>query len=437
VIHRVPEPALLDFLHTQEEAAHRIAAERGFAGAVVTVLEDIGTALDCTYAGVWTRSPCGRRFDFLVGLSPAAPGAAHVRSATTSFARGEGLIGRAWQQAHACYSREREHASCELIAPRTNDAPAAVAVPIPVDGEIEAVLAFVACAVETSSAATLDALSSVGRALGRAFGRLPPEHTSMNATPVRDHVSDVERLEAQLREAMQNAETQAHRHLEFLAVLGHELRNPLAALVAASELLDLERPEMVERAQGVFQRQTKHLTRLVDDLLDATRASHGKLRVDLQPLDLSEAIDAALEMTEALFRERMHRLHLQVTRGLWVDGDRARLAQVFQNLLANASRYTLPGGNVWVSAQHQDDDCVVRVVDDGLGMKPEILDVVFEPFVQGTTSETRAGLGLGLALVKSLVGLHGGSVEAKSSGLRQGSQFTVRLPMKRVRGIRQ
>jgi two-component system CheB/CheR fusion protein len=217
---------------------------------------------------------------------------------------------------------------------------------------------------------------------------------------------------------------------EFLAVLGHELRNPLAPIMTAVELLKLRGVTMT-RELLTIERQVRHLARLVDDLLDISRITRGLVELQRERLSLDAALAKGAEIASPLLEQKEHRVSLDVDPALWVDGDPVRLAQVFSNLLTNAARYTPRGGNIRVSASRDGAHAVVRVVDDGTGIAPELLGRIFDLFVQGgrTIARSEGGLGIGLAVVRSLVQLHGGEVTAHSAGPGQGSEFVVRLPL--------
>ncbi len=218
---------------------------------------------------------------------------------------------------------------------------------------------------------------------------------------------------------------------EFLAMLGHELRNPLAPIVTALELMKLRGDRDSTREQEVIERQVHHFERLVDDLLDVARITRGKVELRRQTLEIGKVIAEAVEMASPLLDHRRHNLTLEVpSLGLQVLGDEVRLAQVVANLLTNAARYTEPGGDIGVSAARDGADVVIVVRDNGLGISSEILPTIFDAFTQGARSLDRGegGLGIGLTLVRSLVALHGGTVSAHSGGIGRGSVFTVRLP---------
>ncbi len=218
---------------------------------------------------------------------------------------------------------------------------------------------------------------------------------------------------------------------EFLAMLGHELRNPLAPIATALELMRTRPNVGAERERAVIERQVQHLVRLVDDLLDVSRITRGKVELRREPLSLTEVVGQAAETVSPLFEQRQHALRLSVPDDLRVDADRARLTQVLSNLLANAAKYTPNGGHVEVSAERDGDEVRIEVRDDGIGIEPGMLERVFEPFAQGRQPIDRAqgGLGLGLAIADNLLKLHGGSIKVESAGPAKGSTFTVRLPL--------
>jgi two-component system CheB/CheR fusion protein len=220
---------------------------------------------------------------------------------------------------------------------------------------------------------------------------------------------------------------------EFLAMLGHELRNPLVPIRNAAEVLrhlGVKDPRL-DWAYDTLVQQVGHVTRLVDDLLDISRVTRGALVLHLEPVDLCRAIDSAVEATRELVRRKGHRLEVKIgERPCYVEGDTIRLVQVFENLLANAAKYTEDGGEIALSVERQDPEVVVRVRDNGLGIASSMKDRIFDLFVQDARSLDRSqgGLGIGLALVRHLVEMHGGRVEAKSEGVGRGSEFEVRLP---------
>nr|MBA3540504.1 response regulator [Deltaproteobacteria bacterium] len=217
---------------------------------------------------------------------------------------------------------------------------------------------------------------------------------------------------------------------EFLAMLGHELRNPLAPIRTAVQLMALRGDTSSVKERAVIERQVDHLVTLVDDLLDVSRITRGKIELVREPIDIASVITAALEMASPLLEQRRHHVAVDVSRDLGVSGDAARLAQVFSNLLTNAAKYTDPGGHIGIEASRVGTDVVVTVTDTGRGIAAEILPSIFDMFVQErqTSERSHGGLGLGLSIVRSLVTMHGGAVSATSAGKGQGSTLRVRLP---------
>ncbi len=219
---------------------------------------------------------------------------------------------------------------------------------------------------------------------------------------------------------------------EFLAMLGHELRNPLSPILTSLNLMQMRGSDAFRREREIIERQVHHLMSLVDDLLDVSRITRGKIQLKLEPVELIEVVVRAIEMASPIIEQRMHHLSAIIPPvGLRLNADQTRLAQVICNLLTNAAKYTEPGGNIWIRADREDDRIVLRVRDNGIGIAPEMLPRVFDLFSQGTRALDRAqgGLGIGLTIVKSLVDLHGGGVEAHSEGLGKGSEFMIRLPV--------
>ncbi|MGZ5261405.1 MAG: ATP-binding protein, partial [Burkholderiales bacterium] len=239
------------------------------------------------------------------------------------------------------------------------------------------------------------------------------------------------RLFAAEQRARLEAEAANRAKDEFLAMLGHELRNPLAPIVTAVQLMRLRGDGALEKERGVIERQVTHLTRLVDDLLDVSRITQGKVELHLQRVEVAEVVARALEMASPLLEQRHQHVAASVPqRGLAVDADPMRLSQVISNLLTNAARYTNPGGHIAITAERSQGHVAVRVKDDGIGIAPEMLPRIFDLFVQGHRKLDRSegGLGLGLSIVHTLMSLHGGKVHAFSDGPDKGSEFVVELP---------
>ena len=237
-----------------------------------------------------------------------------------------------------------------------------------------------------------------------------------------------------LRGTLEGLREADQRKTEFLATLAHELRNPLAPLMTALTLLKRKRPEPEEatRYYDMMRRQVDHMVRLVNDLMEVSRITRGKIELDLDTLDLHRVLEEAIELSRPQLEAAQHTLHVALpAQPLVLQGDAVRLTQVFSNLLNNAAKYTPRGGDINVTAALDDGQAVVSVRDDGLGIAPEMLDEIFDMFVQvsGTAKTAQGGLGIGLTLVRSLVELHGGSVAARSEGPGRGSSFEVHLPL--------
>jgi signal transduction histidine kinase len=235
-------------------------------------------------------------------------------------------------------------------------------------------------------------------------------------------------------EVLQRRQLEVANHAKdhFLAMLGHELRNPLAPITTALQLMKHRADGAMARERDVIERQVSHMSRLVDDLLDVSRITSGKVRLDKRPISLATALSRAIEMAEPLIEEHGHHLEVRAPQAqLWVEADAMRLSQVVANLLTNAARYTPSNGRIALEARGETGEAVIEVTDNGIGIGPELLPHVFDLFVQGKRplDRTEGGLGLGLALVKNLVSMHGGSVSVRSEGKDRGSCFSVRLPL--------
>lgn len=234
-------------------------------------------------------------------------------------------------------------------------------------------------------------------------------------------------------EAAAQALRRADRHKDsFLAVLAHELRNPVAALSGGLHLLNKDIP--AERAKDIrarMERMLDHLTHLVDDLLDVSRVSQGKIVLKKERVELSEVLQSAIEASQHNIEAGGHEFVIDIAPGpVWLDADHTRLAQIVANLLNNAAKYTPPGGKVSLTAMASGGWAEINVADTGVGIPPEMRSKIFEIFaqVEDHLGKAQGGLGIGLALVRQLVGLHGGTITVQSAGENLGSTFTVRLP---------
>lgn len=247
-------------------------------------------------------------------------------------------------------------------------------------------------------------------------------------------VTDRVQLEEELGKKLLELADIDRRKDEFLAMLGHELRNPLAPIMNSLELMRIHGDDLsqIARSRETIARQAALMTRLVDDLLDVSRITRGKITLKMEKLALDCVVERAVEIARPLINERRHHLTLNLPAGpVYLYGDSARLAQVLANLLHNAAKYTDTGGCISLNAHEEDQKLILSVSDNGIGIAPELRDKVFDLFVQDTNSlsKARGGLGLGLTLVRSLVQLHGGSVQAYSEGDGCGSDFVVMLPI--------
>ncbi len=227
----------------------------------------------------------------------------------------------------------------------------------------------------------------------------------------------------------------ANRHKnEFLAILGHELRNPIMALGAGLALLK-RRGEDIEKAQSIriqMESQIAHLSRLVEDLLDISRIDQGKISLKKERVELAAVLGAAIELSRPLIDNERHTLSVDLTpQPVWLNGDFTRLSQVVSNLLNNAAKYTPPGGKIGLAARIDDAYAEIEVSDNGIGISPDMQSKIFDIFTQVSNGSKNAkdGLGIGLALVKQLVEMHGGTIALQSAGLNAGSIFKVRLPI--------
>jgi len=268
----------------------------------------------------------------------------------------------------------------------------------------------------------------------------PEEHLLNRIHALEDEVGRLREANEHLVLATFNAEYQREdaeatnrRQNEFLAMLAHELRNPLSPLAMAASLLERDpgaAPQQLKLAR-VIGRQVDHMARLLDDLLDAARVSSGKITLDVEALSLADVLRHAIETVQPRIAERGQTLDVDLpSAAVAVAGDKVRLAQVFTNLLGNASKYTGDGGRVRLAAHAGLEEIVVTIEDNGTGIAPEVLPYIFDLFTQGPRSLARSegGLGVGLNVVRNLVGMHRGTVEAHSDGPGSGSRFAVRLP---------
>ncbi len=342
------------------------------------------------------------------------------RRAAARFPRGVGLPGRVWESGEPAWIPD---VVVDANFPRAPVAASeglhgAFAFPIRSGGEVLGVIEFFSRELQQPDADLLARISALGSQIGQFIDRKRSEE-------------EREQLLVRERAARSEAETANRAKDEFLAMLGHELRNPLGAIANAGSLLEqIADDDRGEAARGIIARQTAHLAVLVDDLLDVARVQSGRVRLQREAVDLGKLVERCVETSMPSGRARDRELHIS-TMPVLVDGDPARLDQIVTNLLSNALKYSLPGGKIWVDVSCDHGLAVLRVRDDGVGISPELLPRVFDLFMQADRSldRSKGGLGLGLTLVKRLVELHGGMVSAHSDGPGMGSEFTIELPL--------
>jgi len=249
-----------------------------------------------------------------------------------------------------------------------------------------------------------------------------------------EDITQRKQLEETLRHRATTLTEADDRKTEFLATLAHELRNPLAPLRNGLQILSMPNAsqDMIVQSRKLMERQLKQMVRLIDDLLDVSRITSGKIDLRLAYLVLADVVKNAMETSASLIEERNHTLTVDLPEeSIWLHGDMTRLSQILSNLLNNSAKYTNPGGHIELIVRQKENDAVIIVRDDGIGIAPEMLPRIFDMFAQVDTSLERrqGGMGIGLSLVRNLVKMHNGSVEAYSEGLGKGSEFTVRLPV--------
>ena len=280
------------------------------------------------------------------------------------------------------------------------------------------------------------ALARAAPALGRGeTAALPPtgsvDEINELARALGDSAVAIRDREERQRQAEHALRTADRAKDEFLAMLGHELRNPLASVSNAAQLLKMARhqPQVLENVSAILGRQVEHMTRLVDDLLEVGRVTGGKIRLQREPLDLAVTVVYWLDAWKHDGRFAHHDVSTDL-QSVWVSADRARIEQVFSNLLDNAIKYTPSGGKIRIALRAEGAKAVLEISDTGLGMPPELIDRVFDLFVQGerTLAREPGGLGIGLTMVQRLVELHDGTVRANSEGVNHGATFTIELP---------
>jgi len=304
----------------------------------------------------------------------------------------------------------------------------AIMVPLRLDGEVVGVVQVMADAESVYSAGDLELLEGISLLLAVAL-----ENARLFAL-AQEEIEERRRTEEALRIIEEHLREANVRKDEFLATLGHELRNPLNPIKSAIELLRRKGTNDADQEWGhdLIDRQVSHLAHLIDDLLDVSRISQGKLELRPRPIDVNEVVARAIESMRPAVEATAPKLTLKPSDGtLYLNADPVRLAQIFSNLLDNAAKYSGTGGRIEVEVMRQNDEALIAITDNGAGIAAEHLPRLFDLFYQADRSMGRAqgGLGIGLTLVKRLVEMHGGSILAKSEGLGSGSRFEVRMPL--------
>lgn len=245
-------------------------------------------------------------------------------------------------------------------------------------------------------------------------------------------MSERKKLEVSLQQAVKELKETDQRKNEFLSILGHELRNPLASLSGGVEILESEMPE-VNKIFSIMKHSIGTMARLLDDLLDLNRISQNKIELDIKMVDLKKILEDVIETTESVFKKKNQIITAHLDKAMFIQGDPTRLEQIFSNLLVNASKYTAAGGKVEIQAAQNGDTATINIHDNGIGIEQNIIEEIFTPFFQVTqTGSAPSGLGIGLALSRKLVELHQGSITAQSAGKEKGSTFSVTLPAQQI-----
>ena len=336
---------------------------------------------------------------------------------------------------NSALAREVIHEGCPLLYTLADNSLAG-------RGEVplgEATRAMMAAPMKTPSDATVGVIQLETEDAGRQFIDQDLELLSSLGNLAGQLIEHARLIEQNRHEAALAREHEAlsrvnQRKDEFLAMLGHELRNPLAPLVSALAILAMKEAdaETLEWARSLMERQVNHMVRLVDDLLDVSRIERGKFTLRKERIELAKVIESAVEASQPLVDSHGHQLEISLAAGpLWLEADPMRFAQVITNLLNNAAKYMETGGRIWLTTGRDGNRGVIRVRDAGIGIAPDVLPRIFEPFTQAKQSLDRSqgGLGIGLSLVHKIVELHGGEVTAESEGVGKGSTFTIRVPL--------
>jgi len=391
------------------------------------VLRAVCENLEWDVGGLWGVDREAKRLRSLgVWCRPGLDAAAFVAATRAqTFAPGVGLPGRVWASASPAWIRDVVHDANfpRAAVARQVGLHAGFGFPVAISGQVEGVIEFFSGQVEEPDESLLEVVGTLGVQLGQAL-----EHRRGQEALARSQRELAARV-AELAESDRSKD-------EFLAMLAHELRNPLAPISAAAEILGgaAEGDASVQRARVILERQVQHMVRLIDDLLDVSRISRRKIQLESQDVSLDTVIEHALEVSRGLIESRQHALKLALPEEpVLLHADLTRLAQALANLLQNAAKFMAPGGLIRLEAELAGPELEIRVRDEGIGIAPDVLPRIFDLFFQSSATPDRAhgGLGIGLTLVRTLVEMHGGHVRAESAGPGRGSAFTIRLPARR------
>jgi signal transduction histidine kinase/CheY-like chemotaxis protein len=411
--------------------AEVLAEAPDVAAAAPAILQAVCRALEWQVGGLWLVDHGAGRLRCLDMWADARTPAAEFIATSRSlhFLRGQGLPGRVWEARHAAWIEDVVHDDNFPRASIALDARlrGAFGFPIALGDQFLGVIEFFSRTVEPPDPDLLQTMSTVGHQVGQFIGRKREETALAEAVREREHLL--------VREAVARREAEAANHAkdEFLATLSHELRTPLNAILGWTRILLDGNPEgqNARHALEVIDRNAHLQAQLVSDILDVSRIISGGMRVEMRPVDLGAIVVASLEAARPAADARRVRLRPQLSAdAAMVAGDEKRLQQVIWNLISNAVKFSNTGGLVVIEVERRRDTICMSVSDDGIGIDPAFLPFVFDRFRQadGSAGRMHGGLGLGLAIVRHLVELHGGAVRAESAGIGRGSTFTVELP---------
>jgi len=403
-------------LATQDAVTRALADSAALSEAAPRILGAVCEHLGWEVGGFWSVD--SREGVLRCSEVWAAPGQTEFKEECRrrTFGPGMGLPGRVWAGRKAVWIEDvTEDANfCRSAAAERAGLHGALGFPIMLGGEVLGVIEFFSPAIREPDEDLLEMMTGIGSQVGQFIER---KHAELE--------------NVRLVEALKTAD---RRKDEFLATLAHELRNPLAPIRNTVDLLrarDSEIPEL-RRPREILERQVHQLTRLVDDLLDVSRITQGKVELRKERIDLASIVNGALEVSRSLIEQMGHRLTVSLPpEPIVMEADPTRLTQVLANLLNNAAKYTEQGGSLCLSAEVEGAQIVIAVRDTGMGIPAAKLPQVFEMFTQldPAVDRSQGGLGIGLTLVKNLVEMHGGTVEAHSAGIGKGSEFIVRIPL--------